>query len=282
MKDAGAAGRSHLSWIIAALPLLLAGNAAAAPRTTTFVHSVGFSFDYPSKWQVQRLEEGLLLTPGGVERDSAGRSLEVIVIGFVDAATADPFDPAFAGAFESHYRSLVPDLSRAGDMDWLKTSVGTGMLIPFQDRYGFPHNVYGAVHGELGIFLAHVARSEEVRLRTGAVRDIFASFRWTESAIDPVLVRSWTGVAPELPERAADRWVFARDGRLKRVADGAARGARVSGEVRGGFYSSSGGVLNIVWDHGVEESYLYKVSRLPGGGPQLELQLPGGEALRLH
>ncbi len=281
MNDAGR--RGHPSWSLAArlsgalawsmvVLLLLAGSASAAPRTTTFVHSVGFSFDYPSKWQVKRLDEGLLLTPGGVDRDPVGKPLEVIVIGFVDVGATDAFDPAFAGAFESHYRSLVPNLSRSGDMDWLKTTVGMGMLIPFEDRYGYPHRVYGAMHGELGIFLAHVARSDDVHLKTGAVRDIFASFRWTESAVDPALVRSWTDLTSQSPERAADRWVFADDGRLRRLA----------GEASGGFYSSSGGVLNIVWDHGIEESYLYEVSRRPEGGPQLELRPPDGEALRLH
>ncbi len=272
MEDARSVSRrgpGTAIWSLLAILLLLPGRAAAAPRMTSFVHSVGFSFDYPSKWRVKRLDEGLMLAPHDAGTDAGGRPLEVLVIGFIGAEAADPFDPSFVDAFERHYRSLVPDLSRAGDMDWVKTSMGLGLLIPFEDRFGNPHRVYCAVHGKLGIFLAHVARKDTVRPRFNRVREVFSSFSWTESMVDPALVRAWTDVAREPADQTPDRWVFARDGRLRRTE-------------RGGFYSSYDGVLNVVWDHGVEESYLYTLSNRPAGGAQLELRGPGGEALRLH
>ena len=286
MEDACVAGRWNrvagtTAWIVICGLLFLAASAAAAPRKTSFVHAVGFSFDYPSKWTVKRLDVGLMLAPHDVDVDAGGRPLEVIVVGFLDAGVTDPFDPSFAGAFERHYRSLVPGLSRAGDMDWLPTSMGMGLLIPFEDERGNPHRVYGAVHGELGLFLAHVARADAVRPRVARVREIFASFGWTDSAIDPALVRAWTGAPREAADRESDQWEFASDGRLRRAV-GEPRGVQAPQGGRGGFYSTSGGVLNILWDHGLEESYLYTVSKRPEGGPQLELRSPAGEALRLH
>ena len=256
-------------WSLLSILLLLPGSIDAAPRMTNFVHSVGFSFDYPSKWNVRRLDEGLALTPPDVGTDATGRPQEVVVIGFLGAGVADPFDPSFVDAFERHYRSLVPNLTRAGDMDWLQTSMGLGLLLPFKDRFGNPHRVYCAVRGDLGIFLAHVTGSDTARSRLTAVQQIFSSFSWTESMVDPALVRAWTGVHQEMEDQAPERWVFAQNGRLQHTE-------------RGGFYSSYGGVLNIVWDHGREESYLYKLSDRPEGGAQLELKGPGGEALQLH
>lgn len=287
MEDTSHVGRrGHLfrisTWCAICLLSLLAGAVAAAPRKTNFVHNVGFSFDYPSKWSVKRLDEGLMLAPHDVGRDAAGRPLEVIVIGFVDAGATDPFDPSFADAFDRHYRSLVPQVSRVGDMDWLETSsMGLGLLMPFEDQSGSPHKVYCAVHGELGIFLAHVARSRDARPKDALVREIFSSFSWTETILDPALVRSWTD-APPPADQPVDRWVFAEDGRLRRAAGELSRGMRTPDTEHGGFYSSSGGVLNIVWDHGIEESYLYTVSKRPEGGPQLELRSPGGEPFQLY
>ena len=120
-----------------------------------------------------------------------------------------------------------------------------------------------------------------MRPRTAAVRQIFSSFDWTAGLVDPALVRAWDAPSePVDPASAqgragetADRWVFSDDGRLRRAA---------AEPVAGGFYSSSGGVLNIVWDHGLEESYLYTVSKRPEGGSQLELKSPAGDALRLY
>ncbi len=279
-----AGGRRHLCGLAARclilILLLAAGSAGAAPRTTSFVHSVGFSFDYPSKWSVKRLDEGLLLTPHDAGTDAGGRPLEVIVIGFVGASAGDPFEPSFADAFVRHYRSLVPDLMRVGDMDWLETSIGLGLMVPFKDRVGNPHRVYCAVHGQLGIFLAHVTRSDTVRSRIDLVGKIFSSFNWTDSLVDPALVRAWDAPpepanrapAQEATDTAADRWIFSDDGRLRRA----------NIEPAGGFYSSSRGVLNIVWDHGLEESYRYTVSPRPEGGSQLELKSPAGDALHLH
>ena len=121
MDDRVAGSPGHplhaMAWVVVCA-LLLAGSAGAAPRKTNFVHSVGFSFDYPSKWEVKRLSEGLLLAPNDAGFDGSGRPLEVVVIGFLDAGATDAFDPSFPDAFERHYRSLVPDLSRAGFIEW--------------------------------------------------------------------------------------------------------------------------------------------------------------------
>ena len=253
----------------------LAASAAAGPKTTNFVHSVGFSFDYPSKWQLKRIQEGMMLIPHNAARDSAGRPMELVIIGFVDTAgVTDPVEPSFANAFEQRYRSLVPSLGRTGDLDWLASPLGPGLLVPYQDSRGNQHQLYCTVHGDLGIFLAHVVQRSTVRSKTAAVRQIFSSLRWSESVIDPALVRSWTQAAgpatASMP--SADRWTFATDGRLRRAVE----------PERGGYYSSHGGVLNIVWDHGVEESYLYEVAAGADGGKQLELRHPDGDAVRLH
>ena len=261
--------------LVSLLLAALAASAAAGPKTTHFIHSVGFSFDYPSKWQLKRIQEGMMLIPHNAARDSGGRPMELLIIGFVDTAgVTDPLEPAFANAFEQRYRSIVPTVGRAGDLDWLASPLGPGLRVPYQDSRGNQHQLYCTVHGDLGIFLAHVVQGSTIRPKTAAVRQIFSSFGWSESVIDPALVRSWTqatGTATT-PAPTADRWTFATDGRLRRAAE----------PEQGGYYSSHSGVLNIVWDHGVEESYLYTVAASANGGEQLELRHPDGDALRLH
>ncbi len=253
----------------------LAVSVAAGPQTSNFVHAVGFSFDYPIKWQLKRVQEGMMLIPHKAVRDSAGRPMELMFIGFVDTAgVTDPFEPSFADAFERRYRSIVPSLARSGDLDWLDSPLGTALLVSYLDGRGNQHQLYCAVHGDLGIFLAHAVQDGAQRLRPAMAGQIFSSFGWTDSVIDPALVRSWTQAASPAAtaEPAADRWTFATDGRLRRT----------TGPEHGGFYSSINGVLNIVWDHGVEESYLYTVASGVDGGPRLELRHPDGAALRLQ
>lgn len=250
-------------------------SVAAGPATTSFVHAVGFSFDYPAKWKLKRVEEGMMLIPPAAGTDAAGRPLELVIIGFVDTAgVTDPFDPTFSSAFENRYHAVVPRLARTGDLDWLKTPMGTGMLVPYEDEHGNEHRLHCAVHGDLGIFLAHVVQSRSVRPSTRKVREIFSSFGWSDSVIDPALVRSWTPAndLADFHDAPEDHWTFATDGRLRRAAE----------PKRGGFYSSFGGVLNIVWDHGVEESYLYTVSNGEDSDARLELRHPSGDALRFH
>ncbi|MCP3958107.1 MAG: hypothetical protein GY719_09665 [bacterium] len=277
--QAARARRIHLFPAVLAQILLLAAIAtsasAAAPRATTFVHSVGFSFDYPAKWKLERVREGMMLIPHTAGTDGGGRPLELVVIGFVDAAgVTDPFDPSFADAFENGYRAIVPDLARVGDLDWVESPMGTGLVVPFQDRRGNHHRLYCNVRGNLGIFLAHVAQDRSVRPQHARVRQIFSSFGWSDSVIDPELVRSWRVARDaEAEETLAGHWSFADHGRFRYIAEDSERR---------GFYSSFGGVLSVVWDHGVEESYLYKVSSVDGVAAELELQRPGGEALHFH
>ena len=173
-----------------------AASAAAAPQTTSFVHSVGFSFDYPTKWQLKQIQEGIMLIPHNAVRDAAGQPMELVIIGFVDTAgVTDPFEPSFANAFEQRYRSIVPSLARGGDLDWLNSSLGTGLLVPYEDSRGNRHQLYCAAHDDLGIFLAHVTQRGTVRRPNGKVQQIFSSFSWTESMIDPALIRSWSRAA---------------------------------------------------------------------------------------
>ena len=260
--------RFSASFVCVLLLFMLAGAASAAPRSTTFVHSVGFSFDYPAKWKLERVQEGMMLIPNNAGTDGGGRPLELVVIGFVDAAgVTDPFDPSFADAFVRGYRAIVPDVNRVGDLDWVETPMGTGLVVPFEDRRGNGHRLYCNVRGNLGIFLAHVAQHRSIRPQNARVGRIFSSFTWTDSVIDPNLVRSWI-VAPEdeSEEALAGRWSFADHGRLRYAAEDSERR---------GFYSSFDGVLSVVWDYGVEESYLYKVSDDGSGGAELELRRPG-------
>ena len=186
--------------LVGFLLVAVVGVVEAAPQTTRFVHSVGFSFDYPTKWSLETVVEGLMLLPHNVGTDYRGRPLELVVIGFVDTAgVTDPFDPSFANAFERGYRAIVPDITRVGDLDWIETSMGTGMVVPFEDPRGTRHHLYCNVRGGLGVFLAHVSSS---RPQTAKVRQIFSSFGWTESVIDPVLVRSWTAAGNEVSNRS--------------------------------------------------------------------------------
>ncbi len=252
----------------------VAASVAAGPQLTSFVHSVGFSFEYPSKWELKRVDEGSMLIPNKVTRDAAGRPMELMIVGFVDTrGVTDPFEPSFVNAFERRYRSFVPTAIRAGDLDWLKSPMGTGLLVSYDDGRGNLHQLYCVAHGDLGIFLAHLVQGDLARPKAAMARQIFSSFGWADSPIDPALVRSWTqdGDSAQPAELVEQRWTFATNGRLERA-----------GLDRGGFYSSFNGVLNIVWDHGVEESYTYEVASGVDGGPRLELRDPDGAALRLH
>lgn len=256
--------------------LLLVGAAsvAAGSQLTSFVHTVGFSFDYPTKWQLKRVDEGSMLIPNKVTRDAAGRPMELMIVGFVDTrGVTDAFEPTFINAFERQYRSFVPAAFRVGDLDWLESPMGTGLLVSYDDGRGNLHQLYCVAHGDLGIFLSHVIQGDVGRPKAAIARQIFSSFGWADSVIDPALVRSWTQDGNSAPpaELVEERWTFATNGRLERV-----------GSERGGFYSSFNGVLNIVWDHGVEESYTYEVAPGVDGGPLLELRDPDGDSLRLY
>ena len=244
--------------VLAALVLHFAvAPATAAPKTTQFTHSVGFSFDYPTKWNLKYLREGLMLIPHDVDKDPAtGKPLELAVIGFVGVAgVTDPFDPSFPDAFEEKYRSLVPRTRRIAEIDWLETPMGTSLVVPFEDAMGNRHTLYCTVLGDLGIFLGHISQGV-YRPQNAKMRQIFSSFSWTDSVIDPDLARSWT-VAEDSDELIAGRWTFTENGRFRHAE-------LTAGSERSGFYSSYDGVLNIVWDHGTEESYFYSVSRPHG------------------
>ena len=270
--------RSIVRWVSGCLPGILvvflssafvSSSVAAAPQMTNFVHSVGFSFDYPSKWKLKSVQEGLLLLPKGVDVDAGGRPAEFVLIGFLDAnASTDPFDPLFSNAFERRYREVFPGLRSTGEIDWLETGLGTGVHSTLADRLGNRHRLYCAVQGDLGVFLTYVAQGRSARAKSDATaRQIFASFNWTQSLIDPDLARSW--VQAQGPQGNPEQWSFAADGRIS-AAD------------RGGFYSSYDGMLNIVWDHGVEESYQYQLSSGAEGAVELEIQGPDGEARRFQ
>ncbi len=275
----GARRRIHPGVLLGCLfatVLLIAPTATveAGSQTTSFVHSVGFSFDYPTKWELQRVQEGLMLIPHDAGTDAGGRPLELIVIGFVNTAgITDPFDPAFSVAFEQRYQAMIPGIQRTGELDWVASGMGTGVVAPFDDANGNRHGLYCAVHGELGIFLAHVTQGKTARSKAGRVQQILASFGWSDSVIDPDLVKTWTAVdGSEKPqEDPAGHWSFATDGRL--------RYAESSDFERAGFYSSFDGVLNIVWDHGVEENYLYAVDH---HSAELKLHRSDSEAWRSH
>lgn len=278
MVNARVNRRTHSGILPTALLALVltvapAATVSAGGGTTTFVHAVGFSFDYPTKWDLQRVQEGLMLIPHDAGTDAGGRPLELAVIGFVDTAgITDPFDPSFAEAFERRYESMIPGVHRVGEMDWVASGTGTGVLVPYEDGNGNRHRLYCTVHEQLGIFLVHVTQGRNTRSRTARVETILASFGWNDSVIDPELVKTWTAVpSPEANTETAGHWSFSTDGRL--------RYAESNDFERAGFYSSHDGVLNIVWDHGEEVSYLYSVDRRSS---VLELQHPGGEAWRLR
>ena len=279
MDDANLAGRpihprTRAGWLLGVLLLAVFATPLEAARgTTRFVHSVGFSFDYPAKWSLQRVREGIMLVPHDIGTDSGGRPLELVVIGFVDTTgIIDPFDPSFAVAFEQQYQSMIPGVRRSGELDWVDSGMGTGLLVPFDDDNGNRHGLYCTVHGELGIFLVHVTQGKAARSRVQRVRQILSSFGWSDSVIDPELVKTWTAVRDAGTTQAAPaRWSFATNGRL--------RYAETSDFERAGFYSSFDGVLNIVWDYGVEENYLYT---LDDQGAELKLRRPDGEASRYH
>ena len=274
LEASGKGARRFLRGLVVLSLAMLAASVVAGPQLTSFVHTVGFSFDYPSKWELKRADEGSMLIPNKVTRDASGRPMELMIVGFVDThGVTDPFEPSFVNAFERRYRSFVPTATRAGDLDWLESPMGTGLLVSYDDGRGNLHQVYCVAHGDLGIFLAHLIQGDVARPKANLARQIFSSFGWADSPIDPALVRSWTqeaGVA-QPTELSEQRWTFATNGRLERA-----------GLDRGGFYSSFNGVLNIVWDHGVEESYTYEVASGVDGGLRLELRDPDGAALRLR
>ena len=249
-------------------------DVTAGPQTTRFTHAVGFSFDYPTRWDLERVQEGLMLVPHDAGTDSGGRPLELIVIGFVDTTgVTDPFDPSFSLAFEHKYQSMIPGIQRTGELDWVESGMGIGLAVPFDDASGNHHSLYCTAHGDLGIFLAHVTRDQAPRSRIQRARRILSSFDWSESVIDPNLLKTWNAIASTKPaqEEPAGHWSFNDEGRL--------RYAESSDFERSGFYSSFDGVLNIVWDHGVEENYLYTVDPQRA---ELKLKRPDGEALRFR
>ncbi|MEM7587207.1 MAG: hypothetical protein AAF560_27705, partial [Acidobacteriota bacterium] len=71
-------GMFRVASLVAGCLLLLGGaSELAAAQQTQFVHAVGFSFDYPSKWRLERVQEGVMLVPHDVSNDASGRPKEL-------------------------------------------------------------------------------------------------------------------------------------------------------------------------------------------------------------
>lgn len=273
----------------------------AQTEMKTVQHPAGLAFEHPTSWEVRSHGERIQLVPADVAKDQRGEPLEILVFFGEDTeGVTSVTDPRVAAYLETQLRQLFPWLTGRPSSRGVTTGLGPAAAYLYRgkaaDGADLAVESYVVLHGGSAIVLVHAARHDLFTKRQPQVTSLFSSLSQSaRTQIDPKVVSLWrrsasvrTGTGGGGGSISGTTWYylsFQPDGvfhyaeRDRMFGNTADLGVVVSGDsgvkTRKGKWTTSQGVLELVWEDGTAERFTYLVGTPTWGGTALKLTPSG-------
>jgi len=273
----------------------------AQTEMKTFQHPAGLAFEHPASWEVRAQDERIQLIPSNAVKDQRGEPLEVLVFFGEDAeGVTAATDPRVTAYLEAQLRKLFPGLTGPPSSRGITTGLGPAAAYLYRgkaaDGADLAVEFHVVLHGGSALVLVHAARHDLFTKRQPQVTSLFSSLSQSaKTQIDPKVVSLWrrsasvrTGAGGGGGSISGTTWYylsFQPDGvfhyaeRDRMFGNTADLGVILSGDsgvkTRKGKWTTSQGVLELVWEDGTSERFTYLVGTPAWGGTALKLTPSG-------
>lgn len=160
----------------------------------TYKHATGGTFGYPAEWTVKETDQGLQLIPPNPARNAQGPTEAYFIVAESAGGMKQVDDPQAVRALEAYVAKQAPALKRVGEVESLPAGAHKGIGLTWEvsaNGMDVRARLYATIIKDNAVFLMALGEKQAVISREPALKDIFATFGFTEARIEKELVGTW-------------------------------------------------------------------------------------------